>query len=41
MHRDLLAGQVDILREPVEALVADIDDSLDRIVAHVKSNLGL
>jgi len=29
------------LKKPGEALVADIDDSPDRIVAHIRSNLGL
>jgi hypothetical protein len=30
-----------MLEEPGEALVADIDDSSDRIVAHIRSSLGL
>lgn len=41
MHRDLLASQFEILEEPGEALVVDIDDSPDRIVAHIRSDLGL
>lgn len=41
MDRDLLASQFETLEEPGEALVVDIDDSPDRIVAHIRSNLGL
>jgi gluconokinase len=41
MHRDLLASQFEVLEEPSEALVVDIDDSPDRIVAHIRSSLGL
>ncbi|MBH0203907.1 MAG: hypothetical protein HP496_16810 [Nitrospira sp.] len=41
MPRDLLASQFETLDEPGEALVADIDDSTDRIVAHIRSNLVL
>lgn len=41
MHRDLLASQFEILEEPGEALVVDIGDSPDRIVAHIRSHLGL
>lgn len=41
MHRDLLASQFETLEEPDEALVVDIDDSPDRIVAYIRSNLGL
>jgi gluconate kinase len=41
MHRDFLASQFEMLEEPGEALVADIDDSPDRIVAHIRSSLGL
>jgi gluconokinase len=41
MHRDLLASQFEILEEPGEAVVVDIDDSPDRIVAHIRSSLGL
>jgi gluconokinase len=41
MHRDLLASQFEILEEPGEALVVGIDESPDRIAAHIRSNLGL
>ena len=41
MHRDLLASQFEILEEPDEALVVDIDESPDRIVGHIRSGLGL
>ncbi|MCP9439752.1 MAG: gluconokinase [Nitrospira sp.] len=41
MHRDLLANQFDMLEEPADALVVDIDESPDRIVASIRSALGL
>lgn len=41
MHRDLLASQFEILEEPSEALAVDIDDSPDRIVAQIRSCIGL
>ena len=41
MHRGLLASQFETLEEPGEALVVDIEDSPDRIVARIRSGLGL
>jgi gluconokinase len=41
MHRDLLANQFETLEEPSDALVIDIDESPDRIVASIRSHLGL
>ena len=41
MHRGLLASQFETLEEPGGALVVDIDDSPDRIVARIRSGLGL
>lgn len=41
MHRDLLASQFEILEEPGEAVAVDIDDSPDRIVAQIRSCIGL
>jgi gluconokinase len=41
MDRALLASQFEVLEEPSEALVVDIDDSTDRNVAHIRSSLGL
>lgn len=41
MDRALLTSQFEILEEPGEALVADIDDSPDGIVARIRSGLVL
>lgn len=41
MHKDLLANQFETLEEPGEALIVDIDDSPARIVARIRSGLGL
>jgi gluconokinase len=41
MHRDLLASQFEMVEESDEALVVDINDTPDRIVAHIRSDLGL
>jgi gluconokinase len=41
MNGALLANQFEVLEEPSEALVVNIDDSPDRIVAHIRSGLGL
>ncbi|HXF93240.1 MAG TPA: gluconokinase [Nitrospiraceae bacterium] len=40
MHKDLLASQFEILEEPAEALVIDVADSPDHIVARIRSALG-
>lgn len=41
MNGVLLANQFEVLEEPSEALVVDIEDSPERIVAHIRSSLGL
>lgn len=41
MHQDLLASQLDTLEEPRDALTVGIDESPDRIVASIRSHLGL
>ncbi|MCP9448397.1 MAG: gluconokinase, GntK/IdnK-type, partial [Nitrospira sp.] len=41
MHRDLLANQFETLEEPNDALVIAIDESPERIVASIRSHLGL
>jgi len=41
MNGALLASQFEVLEEPSEALVVDIDHSPARIVAHIRSSLGL
>lgn len=41
MHRDLLASRVATLEEPHDALTVEIDESPDRIVASIRSYLGL
>lgn len=40
MHKDLLASQFEIPEEPAEALVVDVADSPDHIVARIRSDLG-
>jgi gluconokinase len=41
MHRDLLANQFETLEEPSDALTVEIDELPDRIVASIRSHLGL
>lgn len=41
MHQDLLASQFETLEEPGDALTVAIDESPDRIVAVIRSHLGL
>ncbi|MCP9468901.1 MAG: gluconokinase [Nitrospira sp.] len=41
MHQDLLASQFGTLEEPGDALTVAIDESPDRIVASIRSHLGL
>lgn len=41
MHRGLLASQFEALEEPADALAVDVGDSPDRIVAQIRSRLGV
>jgi len=41
MHGDLLANQFQTLEEQGERLVADVGDSPEEIVAHIRSGLVL
>ncbi|QPD05080.1 MAG: Gluconokinase [Candidatus Nitrospira kreftii] len=41
MHRDLLASQFEVLEEPREAFVTDVDNSPNGIVTHIRFGLVL
>ncbi len=41
MHRDLVGSQFDLLEEPDRGLVVDAGESPDRIVARIRSHVGL